>query len=127
MSALKYFCRNSSGSDKPGAAGNIASDFVARARPDGHTLVLGTSGTHAINAALYRKMPFDVEADFTPVGTINDVSNVLTINPQGKVADANAASEGFFEMSRTMLLRRRLEPLPKHRSHFIHRNNNLMN
>jgi tripartite-type tricarboxylate transporter receptor subunit TctC len=67
---------------KPGAAGNIASDFVARAKPDGHTLVLGTSGTHAINAALYRKMPFDVEADFTPVATLIDVSNVLTINPQ---------------------------------------------
>ena len=66
---------------KPGAAGNIASDFVARARPDGHTLVLGTSGTHAINPALYRKMPFDVEADFTPVATLNEVSNVLTVNP----------------------------------------------
>jgi tripartite-type tricarboxylate transporter receptor subunit TctC len=76
---------------KPGAAGNIASDFVARARPDGHTLVLGTSGTHAINAALYRKMPFDVEADFTPVGTINDVSNVLTINPQ--VIDVKTVQE----------------------------------
>jgi tripartite-type tricarboxylate transporter receptor subunit TctC len=66
---------------KPGAAGNIASDFVARSRPDGHTLVLGTSGTHAINPALYRKMPFDVETDFTPVATLNEVSNVLTINP----------------------------------------------
>jgi len=66
---------------KPGAAGNIASDFVARSRPDGHTLVLGTSGTHAINPALYRKMPFDVETDFTPVATLNEVSNVLTVNP----------------------------------------------
>lgn len=76
---------------KPGAAGNIASDFVARARPDGHTLVLGTSGTHAINPALYRKMPFDVEADFTPVATLNDVSNVLTINPQ--VIDVKTVQE----------------------------------
>ena len=76
---------------KPGAAGNIASDFVARARPDGYTLVFGTSGTHAINPALYRKMPFDVEADFTPVATLNDVSNVLTINPQ--VIDVKTVQE----------------------------------
>ncbi|MBA3478050.1 MAG: tripartite tricarboxylate transporter substrate binding protein [Lautropia sp.] len=66
---------------KAGAAGNIASDYVARARPDGYTLLLGTSGTHGINAALYRKLPFDVEADFTPVAPLIDVSNVLTINP----------------------------------------------
>jgi tripartite-type tricarboxylate transporter receptor subunit TctC len=76
---------------KPGAAGNIASDFVARAKPDGHTLLLGTSGTHAINAALYRKMPFDVEADFTPIATLNDVSNVLTINPE--VIDVKTVQE----------------------------------
>ncbi|MEO6268895.1 MAG: tripartite tricarboxylate transporter substrate binding protein [Lautropia sp.] len=66
---------------KAGAAGNIASEFVARAKPDGHTLLLGTSGTHGINAVLYRKLPFDVEADFTPVAPLIDVSNVLTINP----------------------------------------------
>jgi tripartite-type tricarboxylate transporter receptor subunit TctC len=76
---------------KAGAAGSIASDFVARARPDGHTLLFGTSGTHAINAALYRKLPFDVEADFTPIATLNDVSNVLTINPQ--VIDVKTVQE----------------------------------
>ena len=76
---------------KVGAAGNIASEAVARARPDGHTLVLGTSGTHGINAALYRKLPFDVEADFTPVATLVDVSNVLTINPE--VIDVKTVQE----------------------------------
>jgi tripartite-type tricarboxylate transporter receptor subunit TctC len=76
---------------KVGAAGNIASETVARAKPDGHTLVLGTSGTHAINAALYRKLPFDVEADFTPVATLVDVSNVLTINPE--VIDVKTVQE----------------------------------
>jgi tripartite-type tricarboxylate transporter receptor subunit TctC len=66
---------------KAGAGGNIASEFVAKSKPDGHTLVLATSGTHGINAALYKKMPFDVETDFTPVVPLVDVSNVLTINP----------------------------------------------
>jgi tripartite-type tricarboxylate transporter receptor subunit TctC len=66
---------------KVGAAGNVASEYVSRARPDGYTLVFGTAATHGSNAALYRKLPFDVEADFVPVAPILDVSNVLTINP----------------------------------------------
>ena len=66
---------------KPGAAGNIASEYVARARPDGYTLVFGTAATHGSNAALYKKLPFDVETDFVPVAPLLDVSNVLTINP----------------------------------------------
>ena len=66
---------------KTGAAGNIASEYVARAKPDGYTLVFGTAATHGSNAALYKKLPFDVEGDFVPVAPILDVSNVLTINP----------------------------------------------
>ncbi|MDA8523653.1 Bug family tripartite tricarboxylate transporter substrate binding protein [Acidovorax sp. NCPPB 4044] len=76
---------------KSGAAGNIASEFVARARPDGYTLVFGTAATHGSNAALYKKLPFDVEADFAPVGTLIDVSNVLTVNPN--VIDAKTLQE----------------------------------
>lgn len=74
-----------------GAAGNVASDLVAKARPDGYTLLLGTSGTHGINAALYRRLPFDVEADFTPITPILNVSNVLAINPQ--VIDASSIED----------------------------------
>jgi len=67
---------------KVGAAGNVASEYVSRAKPDGYTLVFGTAATHGSNAALYKKLPFDVEADFVPVAPIIDVSNVLTINPE---------------------------------------------
>jgi tripartite-type tricarboxylate transporter receptor subunit TctC len=66
---------------KPGAGGNVASEVVARAQPDGYTFLLGTAATHGVNAALYGKLSFDVEADFTPIATIVDVPNVLAINP----------------------------------------------
>jgi tripartite-type tricarboxylate transporter receptor subunit TctC len=67
---------------RTGAGGNLASEAVFRARPDGYTLLLGTAATHGVNAALYSKLPFDVEADFTPIAPLVDVSNVLTVNPQ---------------------------------------------
>jgi tripartite-type tricarboxylate transporter receptor subunit TctC len=76
---------------KSGAGGNVASDVVANARPDGYSFVLGTAGTHGINAALYKKLSFDVESDFTPVSTLVDVSNVLMINP--KAIDAKDVKE----------------------------------
>src|SRR6266478_8156110 len=76
---------------KSGAGGNVASEVVANARPDGYTFLLGTAATHGVNAALYKKLPFDVEADFTPVSTLADVSNVLTINP--KVIDATSVKD----------------------------------
>jgi tripartite-type tricarboxylate transporter receptor subunit TctC len=74
-----------------GAGGNLASEAVAKAKPDGYTLLLGTAATHGVNAALYRKLPFDVEADFTPISPLVNVSNVLTINPQ--VIDAATLRE----------------------------------
>ncbi len=67
---------------KSGAAGNIASEYVAHSKPDGYTLSFGTAATHGSNAALYKKLPFDVEADFVPVAPVLDVSNVLTINSE---------------------------------------------
>ena len=76
---------------KAGAGGNVASDVVANAKPDGYSFVLGTAGTHGINAALYKKLSFDVESDFTPVSTLVDVSNVLAINP--KAIDAASVKD----------------------------------
>jgi tripartite-type tricarboxylate transporter receptor subunit TctC len=66
---------------RTGAGGNLASETVVRARPDGYTLLLSTAATHGVNAALYKRLPFDVEADFTAIAPMVDVSNVLTINP----------------------------------------------
>lgn len=66
---------------RTGAGGNIASEVVARAKPDGYTLLLSTAATHGVNAALYKRLPFDVENDFTPIAPLVDVSNVLTVNP----------------------------------------------
>jgi tripartite-type tricarboxylate transporter receptor subunit TctC len=76
---------------KSGAGGNNASEAVFKARPDGYTILLGTSATHGVNAALYKRLPFDVEADFTPIVPLNDVSNVLTINPA--VIDAGSLKD----------------------------------
>lgn len=67
--------------NRTGAGGNIGSDFVAKSRPDGYTLYFGTAGTHAINATLYRTLPFDVIRDFTPIAHLGDVPNILTVSP----------------------------------------------
>lgn len=68
--------------NRTGAGGNIGSDFVAKSRPDGYTFYFGTAGTHAINATLYRSLPFDVVRDFTPIAHLGDVPNVLTVSPE---------------------------------------------
>ena len=65
----------------PGAGGNIGSDIVAKASPDGYTLLMGTVGTHAINPSLYAKMPYDHVKDFVPVILVAGVPNVLVVNP----------------------------------------------
>ena len=67
---------------KSGAGGNVASETVARAPADGYTFLLGTAATHGVNAALYKKLSFDVETDFTPITTLADIPNVLAINPE---------------------------------------------
>ena len=67
--------------NKPGAGGNLGADAIAKSAPDGYNLLMGTVGTHAINAALYPKMPFDPVRDFTPVSLVAGVPNVLVMNP----------------------------------------------
>ncbi len=67
--------------NKSGAAGNIAANFVAKAKPDGYTLLIGSVGPLAINATLYGNMPYDNLRDFTPVSLIVHVPNMLVVNP----------------------------------------------
>jgi len=65
---------------RPGAGGNIAMEAVARAAPDGYTLLMGTPGL-AINPSLYASLPFDPMKDFAPISLIGTVQNVLIVNP----------------------------------------------
>jgi tripartite-type tricarboxylate transporter receptor subunit TctC len=67
--------------NKPGAGGNNGAADVAKAAADGHTFLMGTVGTHAINPALYAKMPYDHVKDFVPVTLVAGVPNVLVMNP----------------------------------------------
>ncbi|MBR0652686.1 tripartite tricarboxylate transporter substrate binding protein [Roseomonas terrae] len=76
--------------NRPGAGGNIGSEAVARATPDGYTLLLGTSSTHATNAALYRNIPFNAQRDFAPVSQVAFIPNLLVISPDVPAQDLPA-------------------------------------
>jgi tripartite-type tricarboxylate transporter receptor subunit TctC len=82
--------------NRPGAGGNIGSDYVAKAAPDGYTLLGGTISSHAINVSLYPKMPYDPVKQFQPVSLIGTLPNVLVVNsdsPWKTVADVIAAAK----------------------------------
>ena len=67
--------------NKAGAGGVLGADSVAKAAPDGYTVLLGTIATHAINPALMPKMPYKADRDFAPVILLGKISNVLLIGP----------------------------------------------
>jgi tripartite-type tricarboxylate transporter receptor subunit TctC len=94
--------------NRPGAGGNIGTDLAAKAAPDGYTLLMGTISTHAINASLYKKLPFDPVRDFSPVSRVGTLPNILVVHPsvpvksvkelielaKSKPGDLNFASSG---------------------------------
>ncbi len=68
--------------NRPGAGGNLGADLVAKAAPDGRTLLMGAVATHAINPWLYKRMPYDALRDFTPITLVAQVPNVLVVNAE---------------------------------------------
>jgi tripartite-type tricarboxylate transporter receptor subunit TctC len=73
--------------NRPGAGGSMGSDVVAKSAPDGYTLLMGTAGTHAINPALYKKLPFDPVKDFTPIALVATAPLAIVVNPSQPVND----------------------------------------
>jgi len=71
--------------NRPGAAGNIATDIAARATPDGYTILMGTIAALAINPALYAKLPFDPLKDVMPITRAVDSTNILVVHPSVQV------------------------------------------
>jgi tripartite-type tricarboxylate transporter receptor subunit TctC len=76
--------------NRSGASGNVGSAAVARARPDGHTLLFGSMSTHAMNGALFRDMPFDGAEDFTAISLLAYVLNTMVVHPS---VPANTVAE----------------------------------
>ena len=66
--------------NRPGAGGNIGTAYVAKAAPDGYTIMMGTIGTQSINPGLYKKMPYDAAKDFVPITRAAMVPNLLVVN-----------------------------------------------
>jgi len=80
--------------NRGGAGGNIGTEVVARAAPDGYTLLMGTVGTHGINKSLYAKLSYDPQKDFAPITLVAGVPNVMVMNAEkAKVLGINSVPD----------------------------------
>jgi tripartite-type tricarboxylate transporter receptor subunit TctC len=87
--------------NRPGGGGNLATDLVVRAAPDGYTLLMGTIGALAINPALFGNLTFDPRSDLTPIGMAGDILNILVVpvdRPWRSTADLIAAARAQPDM-----------------------------
>ena len=73
--------------NRGGAGGGIGADIVAKSPPDGATLLMATVGTHAINPALYKKLPYDAVKDFTPIALVAAAPVAIVVHPSQKAND----------------------------------------
>ena len=73
--------------NRGGAGGSLGADAVAKAAPDGRTLLMATVGTHAINPALYKKLPYDAERDFTPIALVAMAPVTIVVHPSQAVSN----------------------------------------
>lgn len=79
--------------NRAGAGGNIGSEYVARAKPDGYTLLFGTSGPLAINVSLYKDQGYDPRSSFTPIARIGHLPNILVVHPSVPAQNAQELIE----------------------------------